>query len=124
MKRDYDLIRKLLFFFEEREAREGTKIAPIDGYDDTAIRYHLVLLHDAGLLRGDIVKSRGTPGLVAVVASDLTWDGHEFLDKIRNDTTWAKIRATIAAKGGSWAFSVVSKVATRYALEAIGNALD
>lgn len=51
MKRNFDLIRKLLFFFEEKESPQHVEVPPIDGYDESTIRYHLVLLHDAGLLR-------------------------------------------------------------------------
>ncbi len=117
MKRDMELIRKLLFFFDEKETPEYVQIPPIDGYDDLTIKYHLVLLYDAGLLRCEPVTSSTSDRVIYVLPFELTWDGHEFLDKIRNDSVWQRIRETIAEKGGSLAFGVVSKLATKFALE-------
>ena len=53
MKRDPELIRKLLLFFDEKPGPEHVKVPPIEGYDELAIKYHLVLLqlaHDANFL--------------------------------------------------------------------------
>ncbi len=119
MKRDFELIRKLLIFFEEKESSGQVQVPPIDGYNAAAIQYHLVLLHDAGLLRCEPVKSSTSDRVIFVIPFDLTWDGHEFLDKVRNESVWRRIREVITSKGGSVAFSVINQLATRFALEAV-----
>lgn len=122
MKRDFELIRKLLMFFEGKQSSEHIEVPPIDGYDALTIKYHLVLLHDAGLLRCEPVRSSTSDRVIYVIPFDLTWDGHEFLDKVRNETVWRRIRDVIASKGGSVAFSVVNQLATRFAMDMVHHA--
>ncbi len=119
MKRDFDLIRKLLIFFEEKETPEHVEIPPIEGYDETSIKYHMVLLHDAGFLRCEPVKSSTSDRVIYVIPFELTWDGQEFLAKIKSDSVWRQIRDVIQSKGGTLAFSVISALATKLALRAV-----
>ena len=104
MKRDFDLIRQLLIFFEEKQSPQHIEVPPIDGYDELTIKYHLVLLHDTGLLRCEPVRSSTSERVIYVLPFDLTWEGHEFLAKVRNEGVWKKIRSAVASKGGSLAF--------------------
>jgi hypothetical protein len=119
VKRDLELIRKLLIFFEEKESPQHVEVPPIEGYDELAIKYHLVLLHDAGLLRCEPVRSGTSDRVIYVLPFDLTWEGHEFLTKVKNEGVWNKILAVVAAKGGSMAFSIVNQLATRFALDMV-----
>lgn len=119
MKRDFDLIRKLLIFFEEKETSEQVQVPPIDDYDETAIRYHLVLLYEAGFLRCEPATSETSDRVIYVLPFNLTWDGHEFLAKIKSDGTWSRIRNTIESKGGALAFSVINSLATTLAQQVV-----
>ncbi len=121
MKRDFELVRKLLLFFEERETPERIDVPPIEGYDELTIKTHLVLLHDAGLLRCEPVTSSTSDRVIYVIPFELTWEGHEFLGKIRDDKVWNKIKTVISSKGGSLVFSVINRLATHFATEAIKN---
>ena len=78
MKRDFELIRQLLIFFEEKQSPQHIEVPPIDGYDELTIKYHLVLLHDAGLLRCEPVRSSTSERVIYVLPFDLTWEGHGF----------------------------------------------
>jgi hypothetical protein len=75
------------------------EIPRIDGYDDLTIKYHLVLLYDAGYLRCEPVKSRTSDRVIYVLSFELTWSGHEFLDEIRNPHVWDEVRADIKKHG-------------------------
>jgi hypothetical protein len=119
MKRDFELVRKLLLFFEEKDNPDFIKVPPIAGYDELTIKYHLVLLYDAGLLRCEPVKSSTSDRVIYVIPFELTWDGHEFLEKIRNNSTWNKIKEVISSKGGAFAFGVINQLATNFALEIV-----
>jgi Hypothetical protein (DUF2513) len=112
MKRDFDLVRKLLVYFEEKPGPEHIEIPPIKGYDELTIKYHLVLLHDAGLLRCEPVTSSSSDRVISVLPFELTWDGHEFLAKIRDDGLWRKTKDTILSKGGQLTFNTITAVAT------------
>lgn len=41
---------------------------------------------------------------------NLTWLGHEFLDKIRNETAWNKIKNIVKSKGVDMSFDVIKIV--------------
>ena len=119
MKRDFDLIRKLLIFFEEKTGPEHVEVPPIENYDQSTIKYHLVLLYDARFLRCEPVKSSSSDRVIYVLPFELTWQGQEFLQKIRNETTWKKIKETVLSKGGALAFCVINELATRYTMEKV-----
>jgi len=120
MNRDFDLVRKLLIFFRDKEGPEPVKVPPIEGYSETNIKYHCVLLYDAEMLRCEPVTSNTSDRVIEVLPFELTWDGHEFADKILNETVWNRIREKIAASGGALAFSVIRQLATKYSLESVG----
>jgi hypothetical protein len=104
-------------FFEENHSPEVVELPPIDGYDKTTLKTHLVLMFEAGLLRCEPVRSSTSDRVIYVLPFELTWNGHEFLDKVRSESVWNKIRSTIASQGGSIAFALVNQLATRYAIE-------
>ena len=120
MKRDFDLVRKLLVYFEEKPGPEHVKIPPIEGYDELTIKYHLVLLHDARLLRCEPQTSSSSDRVIEVLPFDLTWDGHEFLAKIKDDGLWQKTKDTILNKGGQLTINTITTVATLLMKKMIG----
>lgn len=123
MKRDLDLIRKLLIYFEEKPSLKVEESPAIDGYDQSIVQYHLRLMCDAGLINCEIERSSNTPErIIRVYPFDLTWEGHEFLMKVQSETTWQRIKETVTARGGALAFAVVNELATKWALRSIGDA--
>ena len=116
MKRDMDLVRTLLQFFEEKEPPNHVEIPPIDGYDESTIRTHLVLMHDAGLLRCEPVRSSSSDRVIYVLPFELTWAGHDFLQTIRDDNLWRKAKEYVLKPGASWSFDILKEWA-RYELK-------
>ena len=119
MKRDFDLIRKVLFFFEEKQGAQHVEVPPIEGYNDSTIKGHLILLYEAGFLRCENIKSSTSDRIIYVIPFDLTWNGHEFLDKIRDRSIWGKVKGIIESRGGSLAFHVINELATKFATELV-----
>ena len=113
MQRDMELIRKILITIEDKYvdvALNSSEIS-IDGYDMKTIGYHCSILHDAGLL--DYFKGQyGGNELLFFFVGRLTWDGHEFLDKIKNDTVWNRTTTTIKEKGVPFVLDAVKEIAT------------
>ena len=99
MKRDLELVRKLLIFFDEKPGPEHVEVPPIQGYADSVIKYHLVLLHDAGYLRCEPVKSSTSDRTIYVLPFELTWAGHEFLEKVRDQHVWDEVIRDIKSRG-------------------------
>lgn len=110
MKRDMELVRKLLVLIEEQDVNNKELKLPNDIDRNVAV-YHLRLLQQAGFTENDIQYADNSP---LWIYSSLTWDGHEFLDAIRNDTVWNKVKKTVAEKGGSIPFDVLKAVAVAY----------
>src|SRR6202035_1472820 len=100
MKRDLDLIRKLLVFFEAKPDDRAEDCPSVDGYSPLEIKYHLLLMYEAGFLRCE-VESTAAGRPIRVFGFSLTWQGHEFLEASRNDTIWAKAKKIALEKTGS-----------------------
>ena len=88
MKRDFQLIRKLLLEVEaQSNGIDIVQITEIKNYTNEQVQYHLALLDEAGLIMAHDVSSGGGLDFMPI---RLTWEGHEFLDNARNDTVWNK----------------------------------
>lgn len=97
MKRDLDLIRRIVLVVEEscdgRKLMNGAEIADETESDERIVNYHLKLLREA-----DVVETAGgTPHYTStrhdsvpdrVLVSGLTCHGHEFADAARDDSRW------------------------------------
>ena len=57
MRRDLDLIRELLFYFEAKPDDRMEECPPLEGYSELEIKYHLLLMDEAGLFAAN-AKSR------------------------------------------------------------------
>lgn len=119
MKRDFDLIRRILLDVESIPPAQQMNCPTYDEFNKDVIAPHVVLLHEAGLIDASVLKMLS--GRYQVKIRGLTWAGHDFLDAIRDDTLWAKAKKTILAPAGGVAFTVLlewakSEVKTRLGL--------
>lgn len=111
MKRDMELIRKILFKIEETVDNSAEYNLKIDGYSMDQVAYHCALLFEGGYVHD--YKGQNSGGAIYTFGvARLTWDGHDFLDKIREDTIWNKTKDTIASKGLPLAFDIVKAVSS------------
>lgn len=117
MKRDFDLVRALLLQFEAKDDSSVVEKPAVEGYSCELVAYHCRLLHDAGFLRGEPIRSTTSDRLIRVLPFELTWEGQEFLDKIRTESTWGKIKSQATEKGLALSFTVVSEIAKRLAAQ-------
>lgn len=116
MKRDMDLVRKILFALEEQSyVVAAPEVLEIDGYDSEAIEYHLDILADSPYVMGR--EFRGT-----IHDYRLTWEGHEFLDSISDDNRWQEIKRT-SSKVGGLTFEMIAKIATELLTKAVSGQL-
>ena len=118
MKRDMDLVRKILFEMERRGSyRKQFDPICIEGYSDEEVSYHIMLLCDAGLMEGSNVTSSSG---FRWIAKSLTWDGHEFLDAAREDTRWNQAMKMVKEKAGSVTLEVFKEVLVSLMKGALG----
>jgi hypothetical protein len=99
LKRDMDLVRTILL---ETERQGDNYLADIDlsieGKSPGDVGYHVVIMHEAGLIEADIRSYLG--GEDDIVVHRLTWAGHEFLDTIRDEEIWRKTKQGAKDAGG------------------------
>lgn len=83
MRRDMDLIKKILAFVEEQESCRNIPVPDLCGYTEDQIHYHVGLCHEAGYLvagsPGTYSTGRRFPEILY-----MTWGGHEALANLRN----------------------------------------
>ena len=110
MKRDPELIRKILFDVEECPADKYIDGFEFEGYDDWIIAVHVELLIEAGLLDGEVTRfvSGESP---SINVSRLTWTGHDFIDAVRDDTIWKKVKENVLKPASSWTFGMITEYA-------------
>lgn len=94
MKRDMDLIRQQLLMIESSDSRYMT--FNDCGYKSLEFYYNLDLLISAGMVEGKM--NYLNKGRAAPVVNGLSWEGHDFLDAIRQDSIWQKTKEYLIAK--------------------------
>jgi hypothetical protein len=121
MKRDMDLVRQLLLYFEDRTDEEMLQQdeVRIDGYDSKIVGYNIDIMYEAGLLCCEPVLSQHGR-LVKAIPFRLTWDGHEFLDASRDTGIWNKAKQTVLKKSGGITFELLVAVLKQMAMQAMG----
>jgi hypothetical protein len=117
MKRDMDVVRKILLSLEETSSMSAPYDFKVEGYSEEEITYNLILLKEARLI--DAFQSNTFQG-VLITPNRLTWEGHEFLDNARDETRWNEAKKIAGQKGGSMAFDVIKGVLVQLALQTVG----
>lgn len=118
MKRDMDLIRKMLIAVEESPRGYADTIT-VDGYTDDQIGYHGYLAVQAGLAEGADVTAMGASGPNWMLLN-LTWEGHEFLDAARDDSRWRAAMEKIGKSAGSVPVPVLVQLLAALAKQSLG----
>ena len=110
MKRDLELIRKILIEIENKTSVSGWIVPELNGYAQDQIHYHIYLLGQANLIEVQNISSKESVG--AFAAKNLTWAGHEFLNATRNDTLWQKIKSSLGRQISEVTFDVIKDIAS------------
>ena len=99
MKRDMDLLRKILLSIEEKyKPGDGSiRDLTIEGYGLNTIAEHCYLLYQQGLItRYD--PSWADDKIVLFFVGNLTSAGYDFLELIKNDEIWDKTKTEVEKK--------------------------
>ncbi len=110
MKRNMDFIRSILIALEEVESGDKMKKLSVD---EEIFSYHIKLLSQAGLIEAH----RDSGDYHKWFPVSLTWDGHEFIEAARDDTTWKKVKSQLIEKTGGLSFEVLKGILIKLALQ-------
>lgn len=111
MRRDLDLIRKMLLKIEDAPTAWAPEGLSIEGYSPAQVAYHAHLLIEAGFAEGAVLTYMESEGPEARI-TNLTWAGHELAEKLRNDTVWHNTMAIVKEKGGAVTIQILSQLLT------------
>ncbi|MFZ6765305.1 DUF2513 domain-containing protein [Pseudoroseomonas sp. WGS1072] len=115
MKRDMDLVRDILLkvegsgaycdLMQEMLPQDSNGSYPQELFEKHL--YHAMLLEQAGFIKGSADSS-------GYMIEGITWQGHEFLDAIRDPEMWRKTKAG-AKEIGSAGVGILWEIAKGYA---------
>ncbi|MEC2554832.1 DUF2513 domain-containing protein [Bacillus tropicus] len=122
MKLNHECVRHILLTVEESDNNEVLSLHFLSQkpnlhiYLESEILYTIQKLVEAGYIQATV---KSTPEIQHAVISSITWNGHQFLDNIRETSIWeaTKIRA---AKLGSVSLPILSELAKSYITEKLG----
>lgn len=116
MKLNYDTIRELLLQIEEKTDLENVLEYDRNNTDQDTF-YTLIKLKEAGFINS--VEVNTWIGIVHIQVKSLTWEGHEFLNTIRDPKVFKETKNQIG-KLASVSLDVLGKVATEIIKNKLG----
>lgn len=134
MKLNPDCIRNILLAIEDQHAPKDNLLQPemrikdfelspfTEQYSRQEIVYTLLKLEEADLINSTHRFSDGGEVCIFLVSS-LTFNGHQYLEKIRNENNWKKIK-TISSKVGDFSLLAIEKIAEGVTSAAISKLLN
>lgn len=125
MKRDLDLIRRILLYVEETVdlGDGGFDLLEIPEEEYTTVYGHLRLLEDAGfveLLALGRMPERPDLDAPAMAVRRMTNAGHDYLDSVRDDRAWTAVKQKIAAVGGGVSLAIAKAIAVEALEDQLG----
>lgn len=111
MKRDFDVMRQVLL-----DAESSTAAMTFGQKDDGALFYNLKTLINSGYLEA---TDTSVVGNLRVRVEGLTFKGHEFLDAVRSEKTWAYIKSRLPIDRGEMPFHLVEQFAFHVAAQKV-----
>jgi len=115
MVRNFDLIRNIMFKIQEKPPGEPEFYLMMDD-ERSVVNAHVELLIESDLVKGR-KNSSNYEMYDCFYINRLTWKGHEFLDSIKSEEKWKKIKSIIKEGGETLNFFLVQKIAKAISLE-------
>ncbi len=115
MKLNKDLVRDILLAVEAHDEPEGLIALEMNISSAEIVSYHVRLLDEAGLL--DALDTGGM-NCFKWQPTRLTYNGHEFLDIIRDDEVW-KLTKTGSEKISSTRLSLMLELGKVYSKQVL-----
>lgn len=124
MKRDMDLIREILLFAEAQTGHWTSSDIEIEGWSREEVSYHIGLLVDKKLLEATCTAflGRGHSQYFYDV-NRLTFDGHDFIDNIRDPKFFNRIKQEATERGIALTLDAVIHLAKKLVREACEGTL-
>ena len=121
MKRDMELVRKLVLAMEEAPRGTYSNTLNVDGRTDEEIGFHVCLLLNEGFVEGRDTTELAGP-VPEAIATGLTWQGHNFAAAARNESRWARVMNLLSNSAESATLVTISNLLQGAAARALAAA--
>lgn len=125
MKLNYDCVRDVLLYLENNLSLNNSITFPSDikeslllKYSKDDLLYTVKILLNKKLILGDDNFNYAT-GIYTANIDSLSFDGHSFLDNIRDNQVWSKSKKILSAFK-SVSIEIISQVATNVIYKKLG----
>lgn len=115
MKLNHECVRDMLLTIEEEATLVGVlhddllfSVPRLSKYEEDDLYYTFLKLKEAGFINGDIMI---LPDYRTALVKNLSYEGHAFLDNVRDDTIWNKAKERVGSSVTSVSISVIGQVA-------------
>ncbi|GLO51919.1 hypothetical protein PPUN110474_33200 [Pseudomonas putida] len=120
MRLDKELVREILLAVEASDKSPHSWInLSSEGHGEDVISYHVMLLHEAGLL---VAQDLSSLSRFDWRPKRLTINGHEYLDTIRDNEVWRLTKAG-AEKVGGVSLAVMLEIGKAYGKQVLKDRL-
>ncbi len=114
MKLNHECVRDVLICIEEN-LHYGCYIdfstVELKNYSSEDLLYTAAKLLEAGFLNGEHISYIGS-SIPDIRITSITWEGHQFLDNIRDDNVWKNTK-NVLSKLSSASLSMVGNIASQ-----------
>lgn len=117
MRLDPDLVRKILLDLEDAPPVTAPGEIILEGHSRDEISYHIKMLYQDSLVEAVDVSGFGN---FHWKVKSLTSEGHRFLDAIKNDTLWSKIKVRAKTEGVQLTIVAMKGIVADYVKEKTG----
>ena len=120
MKRNMDLIRLVLLKIEAKETSAALYASDlqIESYTKEEVAYSCKLLYEAGYV-SDYKPFYADNTLCDFGVGSMTWEGQDYLESVRDNTRWGKIKKIAKEKGIPLMFNTVIDISKKLIIAAL-----
>ena len=119
MRRDLELVRRLLLELESNNALAGMRGRDIEGFaEDPRVVYHLRIMKQGGLIEGDFLSGFGCGRPFDAMGLKLTLQEHRKADEVRSPASIRSINLLLK-RFGSASFNTLTTALQNYSVKVI-----
>lgn len=108
-----ELIRAILLKIEEDHRYDSLCNIEIQNYSAEEIAYHCKIMYQVGLV--DYYDSNNYDDELGIfVVGGITWQGHDYLELIRNDEIWKMTKREVKEKKIPNTIEYIAKIAGKF----------
>ena len=120
MRRDLDLYRTILLAMEGSSRPLDASVLADGEHDRATVAEHVLLMSEDGLV--EATCSRDMSGSLSATVSRIKGPGYDYLDAVRDERVWSKVRLSIAQTVSSVPLEVAKAMAVKALTSLVGGA--